>query len=472
MKKNKLRTGFQISFLIYILLVSLGHSFNWSFSANLHGICPFGAVETLHTYLTTDSFLHHIGTSNFVAISALFLTLIIAGAMFCGYICPLGTVQDYLAKLGKKLWNGRYFNRIPLRISNILSYFKYFFLAFILFQTSRHFSLVFEDIDPYYNLFNIWSDEIAIAGYISVAVFLLASLFVERPYCKYVCPLGAINGIFNKFSFFNIKRNANTCINCKKCDKACPMNIQVSAKEKISSAACIRCGKCIEACPVNDKDTLRFKSFGNKLAKEKYLYAIVPLIFLGIFFLGSTFGYMEEDEEEKLFNTANDIRGSYTLTDIVENYNLNEEELFKALGIPVDTQMDSKTKDLEEITGYSTENIRYLIENIDTRIGELVEDVPKWLDSNFTLRKAIRDNEPGRVMNYLIDSTTVELEDIDIKRKSMLVDIENYVDDYDAFLTYFNIPKDELKNSTMRDLEEKYGIKMEDIKTYLTEHKK
>lgn len=89
---------------------------------------------------------------------------------------------------------------------------------------------MFEPYDPYYNLFNIWTDEIVITGYISVLLTLGLSLFIERPFCRYACPLGAINGLFNSISIFGIKRKKDTCINCSLCDKACPVGIVVSEK--------------------------------------------------------------------------------------------------------------------------------------------------------------------------------------------------------------------------------------------------
>ncbi len=472
MKNIKVRGLFQFLFLTYIIFVSLGHAFAWSFGTNLHGLCPFGAVETLHTYLTTDDFLHHIGTSNFVALLALFITLIIGGAFFCGYICPLGTIQEYLGKVGKKIAKGKYYNRVPNNILRRLSFFRYIFLALILFQTSRSFSLVFEQVDPYYNLFNIWSDEIAISGYISVLVLIITSFFIERPFCRLACPLGAINGLINKISFFNIYRNKETCISCQKCNKICPMSIDVATSTKVTSTLCIRCGNCIENCPVNDKNTLKYRFLNKKIIKKELLDFPIPLIFFTIFFFGFTLGYMEEDEEEKLFLTANDIRGSYTIEEIIEHFPLTEEEFYYALNLDSTLSTETKVNDLEKDYEYSTEDIRYLIENINMNIKELLETTPSWMNNESTLREVIKEAESGRVIKYIIGVNRVEVEGLDLRRKSMLVDIERYVDDYEAFLIHFNIPNNLDKNTTMRELEEQYGASLEDIKLYLSEHPK
>ena len=92
----------------------------------------------------------------------------------------------------------------------------------------------------------------AVTGYIALALVVALSLFVERPFCKYACPYGAVLGIFNLFRIFGIKRNAPTCISCKACDRACPMNIQVSTAKVVRDHQCISCLECSSeaACPV------------------------------------------------------------------------------------------------------------------------------------------------------------------------------------------------------------------------------
>ena len=119
--------------------------------------------------------------------------------------------------------------------------------------------LMFQNIDPYFALFNFWSSELALGGVIVLAVTLAASLVVERPFCKYACPYGAVLGIFNLFRIFGIRRNPPTCTNCKLCDRACPMNIQVSTKPgRVLDHQCISCLECTseKACP--EKDTVIF----------------------------------------------------------------------------------------------------------------------------------------------------------------------------------------------------------------------
>ena len=77
---------------------------------------------------------------------------------------------------------------------------------------------------------------------------------MERPFCKYACPYGAVLGVFNLFRIVKIRRNPSTCIDCKACDKACPMNIPVSTGGAVRNHQCIACLKCTseQACPVKN----------------------------------------------------------------------------------------------------------------------------------------------------------------------------------------------------------------------------
>ena len=91
----------------------------------------------------------------------------------------------------------------------------------------------------------------------------MLALFIPRAFCRYACPLGAFNGLFNSFSFISIKRDATTCTDCGRCTKACPVNIDVCAGATVRSVECMRCLKCVDACPVNSRagDTLKLRTW-------------------------------------------------------------------------------------------------------------------------------------------------------------------------------------------------------------------
>ncbi|APT76136.1 4Fe-4S ferredoxin [Marinitoga sp. 1137] len=527
MKKSsslqKFRLAVQIVFVAFVLYVSIGHyivennpGVELFGVASLHTLCPYGGVVNLYTFFTTGNYVSKLHQSVFIMLFALFALLLFTGASFCGWICPLGSVQEWVGKLGKKIFKDKY-NRVPVKVDRVLRYLKYIVLAIIIIQTARTSKLVFEPYDPYYNLFNIWTDEIAITGYISVLLVLGLSLFVERPFCRYACPLGAINGLFNSFSFLTIKRKKDTCINCKLCDRACPVGIVVSEKNAINSPQCIRCMKCVEACPVNDssKLTLQIRPILTKPEKSKktvslWNYAFIALaLFLGVILIANVSGNFNT-EKIRTYNSINDIRGSSTLQEIIDNYPVSKEELYRAFNIPRNIVTTAKLKDLSELMGFdeeleivSPEGIRSFVEYIDMNVSDFLAEYGKTINDfdelksiegieNMSVRDIIKKTKPGFIAyvisGYLpgevsenqeanISNSTVEKEEHDtsefiIRGKTTLKEIKENIDDYNAFLKEFGISEKESSLMELKDIVQKYNLSMSDIKDYIELHTK
>jgi polyferredoxin len=255
----------QIFFFILIAFISINHTLAESgqglpflSSASLHALCPFGGVVSIYQFATTGTFVQKIHSSSFVLMSIGFLLAILFGPVFCGWVCPLGTLQEWVGGLGKKLMKKRYNHILPEGLDKILRYTRYLVLAWVVYMTAASGTLVFSNIDPYFALFNLWSSEVAIGGIIVLSLTILLSLFVERPWCKYACPYGAVLGITNLFRVFKIERKASTCIACRACSKRCPMNIRVEDQEIIRDHQCISCLECTSeaVCPVADTVSL------------------------------------------------------------------------------------------------------------------------------------------------------------------------------------------------------------------------
>lgn len=249
--KNKLNFFRRISQIIVVAIVAyagIRHQVvggGPQGSAPVDSYCPFGGVETLFYYFKTGQFLDKTNASNFVLLAAVIALSIIAGSAFCSWLCPLGAVQEWLAKLGKKVF-GRNFN-LPAKLHNPLRYLRYVSLIAIIFFTVRGSSLVFETYDPFKVLFH-FNFETTTAIVIFVLTIVL-SILVESFWCKYLCPLGAVISIFGKLNPVNIRRNQQECIDCGLCTKSCPTSIVVDKETKISSSACTKCFKCIGSCP-------------------------------------------------------------------------------------------------------------------------------------------------------------------------------------------------------------------------------
>ncbi len=264
-KKLKLRYMVQTVFFLLILLTAISHTLEESGkalplieSASIHALCPFGAVVSFYKLITTGTFVSKIHASAMVLFAATLFLSILFGPVFCGWVCPLGTVQQWVSGLGKKL--GLYGRvRLPKKLDHTLRYLRYGVLLWVLYVTAVSGQLIFANYDPYYALFNFWSGEVALSAIAILILTLVLSLFIQRPWCKYLCPFGALLGFTNKFRLLGIKRNPNTCISCHKCTHACPMDIDVEHTTAVKNAQCISCYACTsqESCPVAETVTIK-----------------------------------------------------------------------------------------------------------------------------------------------------------------------------------------------------------------------
>lgn len=131
------------------------------------------------------------------------------------------------------MFGKKYNTFVPAKLDKVLRYLRYLVLAWVMYVTAVTSKLMFAQIDPYHTLLNFWTGEVATQAIVILIAVLVASLFVERPWCKYFCSLGAILGLFNFLSVFKLKRSDSACVLCKSCDRVCPMNIAVCKKETI-----------------------------------------------------------------------------------------------------------------------------------------------------------------------------------------------------------------------------------------------
>jgi polyferredoxin len=256
------RRAIQLAFALLILVTAVVHiaAGEGEATASPEAYCPFGGIETLYQYVASGgTTVPHTHLSNLIVLVAVLATAFLLRAAFCGWICPLGFLQDLISGFSAFLRK-----RIPpLRqgiaalkkrgarlafLDRYLRLVKYGVLAWAVIGAAAYGFMVFRDYDPWSALLNIAEFSFT-PGIIVLAITLIASFFVERPWCRYACPLGAASGLLGKISPVYLERKASACTSCKICTKACPMGLEVHTATKIQSADCVGCLECVGACP-------------------------------------------------------------------------------------------------------------------------------------------------------------------------------------------------------------------------------
>ena len=215
------------------------------------GACPIGSFQAV------------VGSSKFsfsyYITGFLILLGVLLGRFICGFLCPFGWFQELLHKIPTK--------KISTKKLKPLTYIKY---AVLLFMVVLMPMLITNDVgmgDPFFCKYlcpqGVLEGAIPLAAVnsgiraalgalfswklgILITVIVLSVLFY-RPFCKWLCPLGAFYALLNKVSLFGMKVDKHKCVSCGKCAKACKMDVDVTKAP--DHAECIRCGMCVRACP-------------------------------------------------------------------------------------------------------------------------------------------------------------------------------------------------------------------------------
>jgi polyferredoxin len=231
---------------------------------SLHAVCPFGGVVSIYQFATVGTFVQKIHQASFVLMAIGFVLAILFGPVFCGWVCPLGTIQEFISGFGRRVLRKRFNHFVPAKLDNVLRFLRYAVLAWVIYMTAVTGTLIFSTYDPYYALFNFWSSEASAVGIGILVVTLVLSFFVERPWCKYACPYGAVLGVSNLFRVFSIRRTEATCKTCALCATNCPMNIAVDTKTVVRNHQCIACLECTSEAVCPAAKTVEFKTAGVK----------------------------------------------------------------------------------------------------------------------------------------------------------------------------------------------------------------
>ena len=227
------------------------------------GSCPIGSLQAVIGTIKYNISLYVVGF--------MILFGVLFGRFICGWLCPFGLIQDLLYKVpSRKI-------KVKKEVNEVFKYFKYFILALFVIILPVFLTNEFGISPPYFcqyicpvgtleggvPLVLMIKSLRGSLGYLfvwkvfSLICILVASIFIYRPFCRYICPLGAFYSLFNKISFYRYEVDKTKCINCGACTEKCKLNIAVYNNS--NSAECIRCGECIKICPT--KSVMRRKMF-------------------------------------------------------------------------------------------------------------------------------------------------------------------------------------------------------------------
>ncbi len=234
------------------------------------GACPIGAMQSLF-----DARRRKFAFSVVGYLAALGL---LVGRFICGWLCLFGLIQELLYKIPlPKL-------KVPKKLDRVLRYLKYAVLLILVFLLPFFWRSELGVGEPFFckylcpvgtleggvPLVLLQEQLKSAAGFLFrwkfalMALVLLSSVYIHRPFCKYLCPLGAFYALFQKVSVLRLKLDKEKCVSCGKCEKTCPMDVAVTRDP--NSAECIRCGACVRACPAG---ALRFGSGAKKPGLNK-----------------------------------------------------------------------------------------------------------------------------------------------------------------------------------------------------------
>ncbi|MDP1545022.1 MAG: 4Fe-4S binding protein [Anaerolineales bacterium] len=262
----KSRRIIQWMVVIGTLVIGLRHIMPGEASrgGSFDSFCAFGGIETILPYLFSGHMLKSTNLLNFSVLLGTLGVSLAAGRAFCGWLCGLGAIQDFVAEWTRKLFgekqhiHGRQSKAIlPLRLPAIvdrpLRYAKYLALLVILIASLYMAFPPLRDFCPVRAVFGL---KMTTLLWITLAVFLAGSVLVERFWCKYLCPLGAALAIFNKISPMRLVMDNHHCNNCGRCDIECSMGI-ADVPHQLDHPECVRCMECLDTCARDGSLTLQ-----------------------------------------------------------------------------------------------------------------------------------------------------------------------------------------------------------------------
>lgn len=216
-------------------------------------ITVFSSLGGIIASVTSGSFVVEENLGRIILVLAVFLVTVVWGRYFCGFICSFGAMQDLLNAFGRLI---PFKVKISEKADKWLKLLKYAVLASAA-AGAFGFSLTGDTMWSPWTVFGIYTSLSAWSslryfltlGGVLLLLIIIGSLFIERFFCRYLCPLGALFALVSRTRLHPIKRSQDKCGNCRLCTSECPMAVPLYKYDEVSSGECINCMKCTEVCP-------------------------------------------------------------------------------------------------------------------------------------------------------------------------------------------------------------------------------
>ena len=213
-------------------------------------IMVFSGMKQIYVALINGDFsLFTLYPQLIAAITVIPFTMLL-GRFFCGWMCAFGSMGEWLYALPRLLKKKRL--RKELQVDRYLKFIKYIVLtATVIFLWTIKINIpaispwdAFAQLPDFNSAIQLYA-----AGSAVLLLIIIGSIFIERFYCRYLCPLGAFFTIISRLRILKINKPTLKCGKCRICTSACPMGIPLYKYEKVKTGECIGCARCVEVCP-------------------------------------------------------------------------------------------------------------------------------------------------------------------------------------------------------------------------------
>ena len=268
----------------------------------------YSSTKALVVALLAGSFSLQANSVDLVVVLSVYPLTLLFGRFFCGWICAMGSLGDLLTSIrnGLKIKE----HQLGESTDSKLKLVKYILLLFsIIFVWVLQIVAIpqgFNPLDAFGVLVSLENLDLLFSTFLIATVLLIgilvASFFVPRFFCRYLCPTGAILSLVSLPRMLTIKKPRENCRNCNLCTQNCPMSIPLYKTDKSRSGECIECGQCVIGCP---KKNCNMQFLGRDL-NSKTLGAVTATSIVGLNYLGT------------ITVSAMDFESAQTITTIAE----------------------------------------------------------------------------------------------------------------------------------------------------------